>query len=75
MEIASLTKIMTFYVTLVILEELKLNLKEIHIKVTKKASETIGTTAELKYNDILNIEDLLYGLMLPSGNDAAVLIA
>lgn len=75
MEIASLTKIMTFYVTLVILEELKLNLKEIYIKVTKKASETIGTTAELKYNDILNIEDLLYGLMLPSGNDAAVLIA
>lgn len=75
MEIASLTKIMTFYVTLVILEELKLNLKEIRIKVTKKASETIGTTAELKYNDILNIEDLLYGLMLPSGNDAAVLIA
>lgn len=43
--------------------------------MTKKSSETIGTTAELKYNDVLSLEDLLYGLMLPSGNDAAVLIA
>lgn len=66
---------MTFYVTLLIVELFNLNLKEIKVKVTKKASETIGTTAELKYNDILSIEDLLYGLMLPSGNDAAVLIA
>ncbi|CAD8045853.1 unnamed protein product [Paramecium sonneborni] len=74
-EVASLTKIMTFYVTLLIVELFNLNLKEIKVKVTKKASETIGTTAELKYNDILSIEDLLYGLMLPSGNDAAVLIA
>ncbi|CAD8054516.1 unnamed protein product [Paramecium sonneborni] len=75
MEIASLTKIMTFYITMVILEQLNLNFKDIRVKVTKKASETIGTTAELKYNDILTIQDLLYGLMLPSGNDAATLIA
>ena len=75
MEIASLTKIMTFYITMVILEQFNLNFKEIKVKVTKKASETIGTTSELKYNDILTIQDLLYGLMLPSGNDAATLIA
>ncbi|CAD8047321.1 unnamed protein product [Paramecium sonneborni] len=74
-EVASLTKIMTFYVTLLTAELFNLKLKEINIKVTKQASETIGTSAELKYNDILSIEDLLYGLMLPSGNDAAVLIA
>lgn len=66
---------MTFYVTLLTIELLNLNIKQIKIKVTKKSSETIGTTAELKYNDILSLEDLLYGLMLPSGNDAAVLIA
>ncbi|CAD8146297.1 unnamed protein product [Paramecium pentaurelia] len=74
-EVASLTKIMTFYVTLLTIELFNLNLKQIKVKVTKKSSETIGTTAELKYNDILSMEDLLYGLMLPSGNDAAVLIA
>ncbi|CAK60450.1 unnamed protein product (macronuclear) [Paramecium tetraurelia] len=75
MEIASLTKIMTFYITMVILKQLNLKSQDIKVKVTKKASETIGTTAELKYNDILTIQDLLYGLMLPSGNDAATLIA
>ncbi|CAD8137674.1 unnamed protein product [Paramecium pentaurelia] len=74
-EVASLTKIMTFYVTLLTIELLNLNVKQIKVKVTKKASQIIGTTAELQYNDILSIEDLLYGLMLPSGNDAAVLIA
>lgn len=34
-----------------------------------------GTSAELKENDVLTLLDLLFGLMLPSGNDAAVLIA
>ena len=31
-----------------------------------------GTSAQLQAGDKLNIRDLLYGLMLPSGNDAAV---
>ena len=31
-----------------------------------------GTSAELNYSDILTVEDLLHGLMLPSGNDAAI---
>ena len=31
----------------------------------------LGTTANLRANDKLKIKDLLYGLMLPSGNDAA----
>lgn len=34
-----------------------------------------GTTAELEVGDMLTIEDLLYGLMLPSGNDAATVLA
>jgi D-alanyl-D-alanine carboxypeptidase (penicillin-binding protein 5/6) len=34
-----------------------------------------GTTAELIVGDLLSIEQLLYGLMLPSGNDAAVTLA
>lgn len=35
----------------------------------------IGTSAKLREGDILNVEQLLYGLMLPSGNDAAYVLA
>ena len=34
-----------------------------------------GTTAHLAVNAWISIEDLLYGLMLPSGNDAAMVLA
>ena len=34
-----------------------------------------GTTANLRPGDELFVIDLLYGLMLPSGNDAAVALA
>ena len=34
-----------------------------------------GTTAFLKINDQLKVIDLLYGMMLPSGNDAAYALA
>ena len=34
-----------------------------------------GTTASLEYGDQITIWDLLYGLMLPSGNDAAFCLA
>ena len=35
----------------------------------------IGTSANLIENDVLSLHDLFYGLMLPSGNDAAVVIS
>jgi D-alanyl-D-alanine carboxypeptidase len=35
----------------------------------------IGTTAELRVGMELSLEDLFYGMMLPSGNDAAHQIA
>lgn len=34
-----------------------------------------GTSAFLRRDDTLTLLDLLYGLMLPSGNDAAITIA
>ena len=34
-----------------------------------------GTSANIKKGEIYSIEQLLYGLMLPSGNDASVAIA
>ena len=34
-----------------------------------------GTTAGLRKNDVFTLEELLYAMMLPSGNDAALTIA
>jgi len=34
-----------------------------------------GTTACLEYGQVYSIQQLLYGLMLPSGNDASVALA
>ena len=35
----------------------------------------VGTSAELIVGDCLTVEELLYGMMLPSGNDAAFVLA
>ena len=43
--------------------------------ITDHAMETSGTSAEILSDEIYTIEQLLYGLMLPSGNDAAVALA
>lgn len=45
------------------------------ISVPYVATVLGGTSAFLKYNDTLSLQELLYGLMLPSGNDAAMTIA
>ena len=52
-----------------------LNLSETYIKVCKLGSRIIGSSAKLRHNDVLTAEQLLYGLMLPSGNDAAFCLA
>lgn len=45
------------------------------VKVEKEAVEMEGTSAVLRLGDQLSILDLLHGMMLPSGNDAAVALA
>jgi serine-type D-Ala-D-Ala carboxypeptidase (penicillin-binding protein 5/6) len=72
---ASLTKIVTAIVTIKLAQEFKLNLNNTFFKVSKNAAETPGTTANLIEAQRISIMDLLYGLMLPSGNDAAVTLA
>lgn len=66
---ASTTKIMT---TIVILEKADLNET---VTVSAKAGETGGSRLGLKRGDKASVRDLLYGLMLRSGNDAAVALA
>ncbi|MCI8641769.1 MAG: D-alanyl-D-alanine carboxypeptidase [Clostridia bacterium] len=68
-KMASTTKIMTAIVTI---ENCNLDTS---IEVSKKAAGTGGSRLGLKTGDKITIRDLLYGLMLRSGNDCAVCIA
>lgn len=74
-EIASLTKIMTCITVLNLLNKLQLNWDETQIQVPSKVSQITGNTANLKPGDQVSLKSLLYGLMLPSGNDAAWVLA
>ena len=69
-KMASTTKIMT---SLIVIE----NCKDLNqtITVSKKAAGTGGSRLGLKTNDKITIQNLLYGLMMVSGNDAAVALA
>lgn len=68
-KMASTTKIMT---ATIIIE--KCNLSDT-IEISKKAAGTGGSRLGLKTGDKITVLDLLYGLMLRSGNDAAVALA
>lgn len=68
-KMASTTKIMT---AIVVLENSSLDKT---VEVSKKAAGTGGSRLGLKVGDKITIRDLLYGLLLCSGNDAAVCLA
>ncbi|PSL50408.1 D-alanyl-D-alanine carboxypeptidase [Salsuginibacillus halophilus] len=69
MRIASITKIMT---AVVALEEAEI---DDMVQISQNAAGTEGSSLYLEPGDEMKLEDLLYGLMLRSGNDAAVAIA
>lgn len=69
MLIASLTKIMT---AIVAIEYGDLNSK---VKVGKKAFAKEGSSLFLRLGEEMTLQNMLYGLMLRSGNDAATAIA
>jgi D-alanyl-D-alanine carboxypeptidase len=73
-EIASLTKLMTIYTVMKLCDTLGLGLDSL-VEVDESATQVIGTSANLLPHDVLSVHELLYGLMLPSGNDAAHLLA
>ena len=68
-KMASTTKIMT---CLIVLENS--NLSET-VEISKKSAGTGGSRLGLKTGDKITVNDLLYGLMLCSGNDTAVALA
>jgi D-alanyl-D-alanine carboxypeptidase (penicillin-binding protein 5/6) len=74
LDIASTTKIMT---ALLIARELKSqpNLLQETITFSKRADNTVGSSTTIRAGESISIRDAMYGLMLPSGNDAGVALA
>jgi len=72
--IASTTKIMTARVVLRLAAADPKVLDEV-VTYSDAAARTPGSTAGLKTGERVPVRELLYGLLLPSGNDAAVALA
>ncbi|MFT5589829.1 MAG: D-alanyl-D-alanine carboxypeptidase (penicillin-binding protein 5/6) [Bradyrhizobium sp.] len=75
-EPASLTKIMTAYVTFKAIEEKRLTLDQM-VKVSVRAWKVDPSSSKMFIDPAtpVSIDDLLHGLMVQSGNDAAVALA
>ena len=71
---ASITKIITAMCVFDLCEKYRRGFRTEQV-TSRLAASTIGTSANLKARDELTVLDLLYGMMLPSGNDAACALA
>ena len=74
LEPASLTKIMTAHIVFRALRENKVKLDD-EVLVSEKAWRTGGSRTFIDVNTRVKLEDLLKGLIVQSGNDAAVALA
>jgi serine-type D-Ala-D-Ala carboxypeptidase (penicillin-binding protein 5/6) len=72
--IASTTKIMTALVVLRVIERHPGAADET-VTFSERADRTSGSTSGVHAGEKLPVRELLYGLLLPSGNDAAVALA
>lgn len=66
---------MTCITALYLSKKYSLNIKTHEVKVSRKATMLNGTTANLVAGDVIILYDLLFAMMLPSGNDAAQAIS
>ncbi len=71
---ASLTKLMTAYLTYQAIHNGTLNLNE-NIQISNSAWKTGGSSMFIQPGLAVNIDQLLHGLLIDSGNDAAVALA
>ena len=73
-EPASLTKLMTAYVTFKRLEDKFITLED-EVRISKKAWKTGGSRSFVKVGTDIKLETLLKGVIIQSGNDASVALA
>ncbi len=74
LDIASTTKIMTAYLVMKLAEQSPGILDEV-IEFSERADKTGGSTSGIHAGERTSVRHLLYGLLLPSGNDASVALA
>jgi D-alanyl-D-alanine carboxypeptidase (penicillin-binding protein 5/6) len=74
LEPASITKIMTAHVVFHELEKGNLKLTDM-VSVSEKAWKTEGSRMFIEVNSKVSVDELLKGLIIQSGNDAAVALA
>ena len=71
---ASLTKLMTAYLTFTALKQGRLKLEQT-LPVSEKAWRSEGSRMFVKLNSQVSVEDLMKGMIVQSGNDACVTLA
>lgn len=71
---ASTTKIMTAYVVIRHAQQHPEVLNE-RVTFSTRADNTVGSTSAVRAGESVTVRELLYGLLLPSGNDASVALA
>ena len=74
LDMASTTKIMTAFVALKCCQR-EPQLLDMTVVFSERADDTIGSTSGVARGEKISVGDLLYGLLLPSGNDASVALA
>lgn len=74
LEMASTTKIMTAYIVCELATADSKVLDEV-VVFSEAADKTPGSTAGVRAGEKVSVGELLYGLLLPSGNDAATAFA
>jgi hypothetical protein len=76
-QVASLTKVMTAYVVFDLMSRYGLDWTKVTINVLTSSTTPLlgGTSAQLLPGDKLCVKELMYAMMLPSGNDAAQSLA
>jgi len=71
---ASLTKIMTTYVVFSALRQGHITLEE-QVTVSEKAWRTVGSRMFIEVGTRVSVRELLFGMIVQSGNDASVALA
>jgi len=73
-QVASTTKIMTAWLVLKLAQQ-QPALWEERVTFSPRAAATIGSSVNLNEGESVTVEELMYGLLLQSGNDASVALA
>jgi D-alanyl-D-alanine carboxypeptidase len=71
---ASVTKVMTMYLVFDLVSSGQASFSD-KVKVSRRADATGGSTMNLRAGEVLTLDELMRGMAVASGNDAAVAVA